>query len=140
MIKLVAIDLDGTLLNSSREISLENKRAIEIARENGIKVVLATGRPFKGIEKFLEELNLNKSNEYSITNTGAMVFENKSQKTIVENALTLDDYKKIEKLIEGYDIQLSIYTSFNLYNFSKTPNKASIKDSNILKMEIKYQT
>ncbi|EAK8886361.1 Cof-type HAD-IIB family hydrolase, partial [Listeria monocytogenes] len=45
MIKLVAIDLDGTLLNSQKEISLRNKQALMAAKQAGVKVVICTGRP-----------------------------------------------------------------------------------------------
>lgn len=42
MYKLVAIDLDGTLLNSSGEVSINTKDAIRKAIENGVEVVLAS--------------------------------------------------------------------------------------------------
>ncbi|WP_191561415.1 Cof-type HAD-IIB family hydrolase [Metabacillus idriensis] len=44
MTKLIAIDLDGTLLNSHNEISAENLKAIKAAQKEGIEVVVATGR------------------------------------------------------------------------------------------------
>ena len=44
MVRLVAVDLDGTLLDSNRSISEENVRAVMEARENGVMVVIATGR------------------------------------------------------------------------------------------------
>lgn len=46
MIKLIATDMDGTLLNASHEISPENQQAIRYAQEQGITVVIATGRAF----------------------------------------------------------------------------------------------
>ena len=45
MIKLIAIDLGGTLLNEEKQISDENKQALAKAKEKGVKIVLCTGRP-----------------------------------------------------------------------------------------------
>ena len=45
LIKLIALDLDGTLLTGEKKITEENKKAIKLAKENGIKVVICTGRP-----------------------------------------------------------------------------------------------
>ena len=49
MIKLIAIDLDGTLLNSEKKIPKENISAIQAAAQAGVKIVLCTGRPKSGI-------------------------------------------------------------------------------------------
>ena len=49
MYKLIALDLDGTLLNSQRSISPENQQAIAAARAKGVKVVLVSGRPTEGV-------------------------------------------------------------------------------------------
>ena len=44
MIKLIAIDLDGTLFNSHQQISETNKKAIELVLESGIQTAIVTGR------------------------------------------------------------------------------------------------
>ncbi len=56
-IKLIALDLDGTLLTSDKRISEANK-SLAAARERGVYVVLTTGRPLQAIGTFLEELDL----------------------------------------------------------------------------------
>ena len=58
-IKLVAIDIDGTLLNSKKEITPEVFSAIQDAKAAGVKIVIATGRPIAGVQRLLEELELN---------------------------------------------------------------------------------
>lgn len=50
-VKLIAIDMDGTLLNSQKEIPEENIKAIQEAVEAGIKIVLCTGRPRSGCQR-----------------------------------------------------------------------------------------
>lgn len=57
-IKLVALDLDGTLLNSEGLIPKANRRAISRARKRGVKVVLATARAFLSAAPFARQLNL----------------------------------------------------------------------------------
>ena len=47
--KLIALDLDGTLFNNKSQISKENIKAIKEATAAGINVVISTGRPFGGL-------------------------------------------------------------------------------------------
>ena len=58
MIKIIACDLDETLLDSKKQISEENKIAIQKAKEKGVKFVCATGRGYKSVENILKELDL----------------------------------------------------------------------------------
>uniref|UniRef100_UPI00112F5A1B HAD-IIB family hydrolase n=2 Tax=Gammaproteobacteria TaxID=1236 RepID=UPI00112F5A1B len=64
MYKLIALDMDGTLLNSQKQISPRTKQAIAKAREQGIKIVLASGRPLAGMRSKLEELHLTSQEDY----------------------------------------------------------------------------
>ena len=63
-IKLVAIDIDGTLLNEKREVTKEVKEAIAAAVAKGVSIVLCTGRPLPGVQEQLNELNLFQDNDY----------------------------------------------------------------------------
>ena len=55
-IRLIAVDLDGTLLNSRSEISLGNRQAIEAAAARGVRFVVVTGRRVASARPFLEQL------------------------------------------------------------------------------------
>ena len=59
-IKLVAVDIDGTLLTPDKKITPEVKAAVREASQFGVQVVIATGRPVAGVYHLLEELELNK--------------------------------------------------------------------------------
>ncbi|MDD7305105.1 MAG: Cof-type HAD-IIB family hydrolase [Peptoniphilaceae bacterium] len=137
MIKLIAIDVDGTLLDSNRRLPYENIKAIKEINKDKVKVVIATGRPYSGIEAFLRKLDLFSDDQYCITNTGAFVMKNESKESIITNNLNIKDYKYLESLLKGYDLQLTIYTSNEIYNYSAKPNAASLYDSKILLMKIK---
>ncbi len=72
-IKLVAIDMDGTLLNPQHEITAGVKSAIDRVHKKGVAVVLATGRPYVGIQRYLMELGLVDEGHYYISYNGALV-------------------------------------------------------------------
>ena len=56
MYKMIAVDMDGTLLKKDDTISQRNKEALKKARAKGIKVVIASGRPIHGLERYLNEI------------------------------------------------------------------------------------
>ena len=57
-IKLVAIDIDGTLLNSKKEITPSVFEAIPDAKAAGVKIVIKTGRPIAGVSNLLKKLHM----------------------------------------------------------------------------------
>lgn len=63
-IKLVAIDLDGTLLNSRHALSARNRRAIESAQQQGVEVVLATGKTRHAAEDLIDSLGIDSPGIY----------------------------------------------------------------------------
>ena len=78
-IKLIALDLDGTLLTSDKKISERNLAALKAAQAKGVKVVLTTGRPLKAMDFFLHELGTDgREDEYTITFNGGLATLEKS--------------------------------------------------------------
>ncbi|MFS7237786.1 hypothetical protein CKN82_10570 [Carnobacterium divergens] len=80
MIKLVAIDIDGTLLTSDHRLTQNVCEAIQLAKNSGVTIVLCTGRPLVGIAPYLEKLDLLDSTTIAITQNGALVQETQSKK------------------------------------------------------------
>ena len=80
MYKLIAIDLDGTLLNSYGEVSSKNKEAIKKAILNGINVVLTSGRVSSSVINLAKELGADK---YMICGNGASVYDLQNRKTSI---------------------------------------------------------
>lgn len=95
-VKLIAIDIDGTLLNTDRKVTKEVKTAIRDAKQAGIQVVLCTGRPFPGVVPLLKELELNDSNDYVISYNGALVQNSQTKEKIIDYTMTHDDYVFLE--------------------------------------------
>jgi len=73
MYKLIALDMDGTLLNSSHKISARNRNALQILIERGIHVVLASGRPLQGLQPHLQTLGLTYDHHYVVSFNGCLV-------------------------------------------------------------------
>lgn len=105
--KLLAIDLDGTLLNSYGEISEENKKAIKKAQEKGIEVVLASGRVPDSIERYSKEIN---STKFLIAGNGTILKDIRKNEIIYDNFITKEKALKIIKLCEENSVFCNVYT------------------------------
>lgn len=113
-IKLVAIDLDGTLLNSHNVISLENKRTIQEVRNNGVKVVLASGRPLSGVIPFEQELGINGEDEYAVVFNGAVV-QTLAGRVLMSKKMTYQDFLTMLKLQRLARVNLHFETTNGFY-------------------------
>ncbi len=80
MIKLIAVDLDGTLFNSESKISSKNKTALEKCKNDGIKVVIASAKPSLSVSRIFADLGLD---THQITYSGALVID-KNMKPVFE--------------------------------------------------------
>ena len=110
MYKLIAIDMDGTLLNDERQISPENYEAIQKARQNGVKIVLASGRPLVGFKRYLEELHLISEEDYVVAFNGAIVQSTGGNKIISKTTLGLEDYKELYELSKDLKVNIHALT------------------------------
>ncbi len=107
MYKLVAIDLDGTLLNSYGEVSNENKQAIKRAINKGVEIVLSSGRIGNSVESIANELG---ANNYYISGNGSMLYNMKEEKIEYENFISKEKMLKLIKICDENSIYYSIYT------------------------------
>ncbi len=138
MYKLVAIDLDGTLLNSYGEVSENTKEEIKKAIENGIEVVLASGRPISSVEDLANELQ---ANHYLISGNGAIVYDMYKKEVVYDKFLSKEQVLNIVKICEENSIYYNIYTenevltkslNYNtLFYYSENTHKQEEKRTNI---------
>ena len=118
-IKLVASDLDGTLLNKNKEITPRLFNALEKLDELGIYFVPSTGRPFGTVPQAIKELPFLK---YVITSNGATIYDATEKKNIIENYLTpeaVDAVIEIAKelpVITEYFIEGKAYIAKKIYD------------------------
>ena len=107
MYKLVAIDLDGTMLNQYGIITEKTKKAISKAQEKGFEVMIASGRAITSVKRFSKEIN---SNKYFISGNGAITYDIKNNKILYENILSKTKALKIIKICEENSIYYNVYT------------------------------
>lgn len=107
-IRLIAFDLDGTFLDSCKNIPEENLRALECAAEKGIHIVPATGRLYTGLPPVLRELDFIR---YYILINGALVYDAVEDKVLLSaelsNELTLSVFSHGDKIGALYDCYLN---------------------------------
>ncbi|MBW1604800.1 sugar-phosphatase [Lactobacillus sp. Sy-1] len=138
-IKLIAIDIDGTLVDDDKVLREPTKQAIAAARQKGIKIVLCTGRPISGVEKYLEELSISGSDEYAITFNGSTV-QDANGKVITNHTITYDDFVDTEALARKFDVNYQIETPEAIYAFNRDLSRYSIYESSIVRLPIKFRT
>ena len=107
MYKLIAIDLDGTLLNSQGEISDENRLYLKKAIDRGIEVVLASGRPIDSVENLSLEIG---ANRYLISGNGAVVYGIQEKEILYNKFLSKAQVLNIIKMCKDNSIYCNVYT------------------------------
>lgn len=100
MIRLIASDLDGTLLNDEHKISEYNKKIISKVHKKEIKFILSTGRPTSAASKFLDDLNIETD---MISFNGAMITD-RSGKILYEDNLESDIGKELIDIAKKYKV------------------------------------
>lgn len=109
MYKMVVIDLDGTLLNEEQLISPGNVKAIQYAQEKGVKIVLASGRSYKGIYPYLEQLQITGANDYAIACSGSMILNNQTKEVVSATPLTKKEILLIHQICKDLDLHMAAY-------------------------------
>lgn len=110
--KLVAIDMDGTLLNSENKISEGTRRAIENARKQGTHIVIATGRILKSALHYSESLGLR--NPLIACNGAIMVDE--GHDVLYEKHIEKKNVIDIINLAKSEDVYFHFYDKSNFYS------------------------
>lgn len=139
-IKLVAIDIDGTLLNTNREITPEVFEAIQEAKRQGVKIVIATGRPITGVQTILKELKLTEEGDYVITFNGGLVQDVATKQDVVKETLSYDDYLDIELLARKLEVPMHASTKEGMYTANRNIGKYTIYEAMLVDSPVYYRT
>lgn len=105
-IKMIGLDLDGTLLTSEKKLTAYTKEVLKKAIEQGIYVLVATGRPYTGIPKELQEFP---GMRYALTSNGARIVDTWEDKILYEKLFPLDHAKKALEIFSKYDTLQEVY-------------------------------
>lgn len=105
-IKLIALDLDGTLLDGKKNLSKKNLEALTECIARGIHIVPATGRTLEGIPKEFKELP---GVRYAITLNGGIVIDNETKRVIDERKLDYQKTLELLDIVSEYHVMYDVY-------------------------------
>lgn len=134
MYKLVAIDLDGTMLNSYGEVTENTKKVIKNTIEKGIDVIIASGRPIDSIKTIANEIG---SKRYFIAGNGATIYDIQNDQIIYEKYLSKQKVLDIIKICEENSIAYNVYTDKTILATSLKYNVLYYHKENLKKEENK---
>lgn len=124
MYKLIACDLDETLIGDDRTIPKVNIDAINEASKLGVKFVPATGRGHRSIKATLKALGLlDKEDEYIVSFNGAGIVENKDYHILDFNGIDFDLTKELFEVGLTKDVCIHVYTQDDIYVFNSNENE-----------------
>lgn len=142
MYKLVAVDLDGTMLNKYGIVTENTKKVIKNTIKKGTDVIIASGRPIDSIKTIAKEIE---SENYFIAGNGALIYDIKKDEIIYEKFLNKQKVLEIAEICEKNNISYNIYTEetiiaqqlkYNvLYYYKENLNKDEKRKTNITLVE-----
>ena len=110
--RLIAIDMDGTLLNNDLEISPRVMQAIREVEKRGTQVTICTGRMFASARPYAEQLRFDVP---IITYNGALVKNSQTAEILYERVLPLDEAKQVVLKCRKYGFTLNLYINDELF-------------------------
>jgi len=105
--KLIAIDIDGTLLNDKQKISKENIQAIRRALKQNVKVVLCSGRAYDGVIGNAQEIGISGADQYMIY-FGGNIIQNYNNEIIYQKSLKNEQCEKIADFLTEHKINFEL--------------------------------
>ena len=112
-IRLVAIDLDDTLLTTEKTINDKDLEAIKKARDMGVHIVFASGRHLDGVKNVLRGI---KNTDYCITSAGAVVTD-KDGKLVYSKCLSAETVHEILSYIASLNMYAQVYPPLSQFLF-----------------------
>lgn len=134
--QILALDLDGTLTNSEKEISEPTKEALIDIQKNGKKVILASGRPTIGVKPLADELKLSEYGGYILSFNGGCITDCQSGRIIYNRTLPDDVAAPLYHIARKYSgVDILAYTENALLSGIK-PNRYTDIEAFVEKMPV----
>ena len=105
IVKMIALDLDGTLLRNDKSIDPSSAEVLRRAQEQGIIITLASGRDKNGCRFVYEPLKLEEGNNYLALVNGQMIYSFARKEYELDDVLDNTDAQKIMKTVKDYDVE-----------------------------------
>ena len=116
-VKVMAFDLDGTLLRSDKTVDPRTADAIKRAMDAGIHIVLASGRDRAGCEFVYKPLDLDKGPNYLALLNGQIVYDFANKEYDVDRVLEADDSLAIQKVCKKYGVEGIFCCGYDFYSY-----------------------
>lgn len=104
-VKAILLDIDGTLTNDQKEITEDTKRALMIAQQYGILLVIASGRPARGIFQYGDQLQMREHHGIFVCYNGARVVDCQTGKVLVDITIPVDLSKAVLEHMKKFDVK-----------------------------------
>ena len=114
-IRVIVMDVDGTLNTNKRTISKKTKDALMKCQERGIILVLASGRPTNGLIEVAHELEMDKYNGLLVSYNGSKVTNYATKEVLFNETLEIEEAKKVLNHIKKFNITPMIDDGVNMY-------------------------
>lgn len=134
MYKLVAVDLDGTMLNQYGVVTENTKKVIKETIQKGIDVIIASGRPIDSVKSIAKEIG---SENYFIAGNGALIYDIQKDEIIYDKFLPKDKVLEIIKICEENSICYNVYTDQTILATAFKYNVLYYQKENLKKEENK---
>lgn len=131
--KLIGLDMDGTLLNSKHEVTLNTQKVLKECMEKGIKVVLASGRLWESMYAFTKHLGL--VDEYVSLN-GAVITSPKDQQKVFKAFLKDEDYHYLLHQLKDIQMPVYVFDMDRYYTQKNWDDKESIEEISGMNAEL----
>ena len=122
-VKVLAFDLDGTLLRKDQTVDPRTADAIHRAIDAGMHVVLATGRDRAGCEFVYKPLGLDKGENFLALVNGQILYDFANKEYDVDDVLTPEDSVKIQDICRKYGVEGIFCCGYDFYSYLTTPGR-----------------
>ncbi len=128
-IKLLALDLDGTLFTKDKQVTVENREALKAAEAKGVHVVITTGRPLPAIDHILKDLGLLDDKHYSVTFNGGLVQHNNGD-ILVKKEMSREDIEQVYAAFEPLGLPMDVLSDGIVYGVPSKGNHSLYRQAN----------
>jgi len=132
---MIALDIDGTLLNSKKELTTRVKSAIKSLQDRKIPLVIASGRPEKGIHHVADELLMKENGGYILSYNGGKITDYKTGELIYQKTIPEELYEEIYESTK--DLNASLLTYKKDYIITEKPENEYVDiESRVVRMPV----
>lgn len=104
-IRVIVMDVDGTMTNHKKEITPKTKAALKKAQESGVKIILASGRPDSGLSDFAIELEMGRHHGLLVSFNGSRVTDCQTGEVLFNETMTVEQGKAVLEHMKGFNVR-----------------------------------